>query len=479
MSNRQEKCGIFGVYGNGVEASRLTFFGLFALQHRGQESSGIAAFNGKSLQYHKGMGLVAQVYDENAINRLSGHTAIGHNRYTTRSGSSLTHAQPVILCDEFAFAHNGNLPSVAALVDFLSVRNIATEGLNDSELMAQAIVWYCANGLSFEDAVAQSYSLFTGSFSFIALYRNTMIAARDECGIRPLSIGRLTTAGIEKNDSFVFSSETCALKTIGASFVRDVSPGEMVIINSSGMRSKQVVKPNPKLDIFEFVYFSRPDSMLNGKSVYEVRKNFGKILAREKRIDADMVIPVPETAIPVAISYAESCGIPLETALIKNRYIHRTFIEPEQSLRERGVQLKLNALDALLYNKRVIVLDDSIVRGTTSRQIVRMLRDAGAREVHFLVSSPPVKYPDFYGIDLSKQNELLAPHKTIEQMREHIGADTLYFLSYEGMIEATGLTEDAFCSSCFTGKYPIDLHERAKEFDSLEAGSEKSEVKAI
>ena len=312
-----EKCGVFGIYGAGLDVSRISFFGLFALQHRGQESSGIAVSDGARIICHKGMGLVSQVFSEDNIKELTGYIAVGHNRYSTAGGSHVDHAQPTIVNDwSIALAHNGNLPSTSALEQFLHGKNIATDGLSDSRMIAQAIGVLVEDGASLEDAIKKAYPLMTGAFSILIMSKDKMIAIRDECGIRPLSIAKL-------NGGFIFSSETCAFQTVGAEFIRDVSPGEMVVIDENGMREEQLVPPNPKMDIFEFVYFARPDSHLMGKSVYSVRRNFGVQLAKEYPLRADVVIPVPETAIPVAIGYANESGIPLEMGLTQNRYIHR------------------------------------------------------------------------------------------------------------------------------------------------------------
>lgn len=457
MSDLGEKCGVFGVYGKGFDVARITFFGLFALQHRGQESSGIASSDGKHIESHKGMGLVSQVFAEDDIKKLSGHIAIGHNRYSTAGGSHVDQAQPTIVGDwSIALAHNGNLPSTVALETFLRDRKIETNGLSDSRMIALAISALVDESASLEDAIKKTYPLMTGAFSILIMSKDKLIAIRDKCGIRPLSIATL-------NGGYVFSSETCAFQTVGADFFRDVNPGEMVVVDANGLRSEQVVKPNPKLDIFEFVYFARPDSHLLGKSVYSVRRNFGVQLAKEYPLRADVIIPVPETAIPVAIGYANESGIPLEMGITKNRYIHRTFIEPEQHLRDQGVKAKLSPIIETIKGKRVAIVDDSIVRGTTSRKIVEMLFGAGAKEVHFLVSSPPIMFPDFYGIDTPKQKNLLASDKSIPEMKAYLGATSLNFLSYQGMIEATGIPEAQFSTSCFTGEYPIDIRERRKE----------------
>lgn len=452
-----EKCGVFGIFDKGIQAARVVHPALWALQHRGQESSGIASADGKTIYSHRGMGLVAHVYDENILKGLKGHIAIGHNRYATSHGSLPEHSQPVVTRDKIlALAHNGNLPSVKKLEKFLKSRGISTDGHNDSELMHAAIKYYLVKGMSLEDAISKCFPLFTGVFSCVLMTKDKLAAVRDECGIRPLSLGKY-------NGGYVISSETCAFDTVQATFLRDVLPGELVIIDSKGIHSQQLVKANQKLDIFEFVYFARPDSILLGRRVNEVRKNFGRELAREHKIKADVVIPVPDSAIPAALGFSQESGIPFDHGLIKNRYIHRTFIQPTQKLRENSVGLKLNPIKEVLEGKRVVVIDDSIVRGTTSKKLVELLRLAGAKEVHFLVSSPPVKYPDFYGINTPDQKELIAAFMTIPQIKEYIGADSVGYLSYDGMIKATSLPSQSFSSSCFNGIYPISIHERKNE----------------
>lgn len=452
-----EKCGIFGIFDPNTECSRIVHPALWALQHRGQESSGIAASDGKTIRVHKGQGLVAHVYDETILKSLPGHIAIGHNRYSTSHGSLPEHAQPVITRDRIvALAHNGNLPSTTLLEKFLKKRGISTEDHNDSELMHAAIKYFLVKGRTLESAIQQAFPLFTGVFSLLVMTKDKLAAVRDECGIRPLSLGKF-------NGGYVVSSETCAFDTIGAQFIREIKPGELVVINSHRVKSKQIVPGTQKLDIFEFVYFARPDSVLLGRSVNEVRRNFGINLALEFPVKADVVIPVPDSAIPAALGYAQQSGIPFDHGLIKNRYIHRTFIRPTQKLREKDVQLKLNPLESVIRGKKVIVVDDSIVRGTTSKQLVEMVRRAGAKEVHLMISSPPVKFPDFYGINTPDQKDLIAACKTITEIKEFIGADSVNYLSYEGLIKSTGLPEKVFCTSCFTGKYPIDIHERKDE----------------
>lgn len=461
-----EKCGIFAIYGKGLDVSRLTFYGLFALQHRGQESSGIASSDGKHIMCYKNTGLVTHVYSESDIHRLSGHLAIGHNRYSTSKDTGMAHAQPVIINNSLALAHNGNLPSTTALENFLLGKGVQTNDLNDSELMAQAISYFLQNGCTLKEAITTAYPLFTGAFSLVIMTPDTIAAVRDSCGMRPLAMGKL-------NGGFVFASETCAFATIGAEFLREIEPGELVLV-SDGLVESVAVKPaSQNLDIFEFVYFARPDSMLMGQSVYDVRHRFGEHLARETSISADLIVPVPDTAIPAALGYSQMTGTPMEMALTKNRYIHRTFIEPDPHSRDLGVKLKLTPLPTVLGNKRVVLIDDSIVRGTTSRNIVRTLLEAGAREVHFLVSSPPIKFPDFYGIDTPKQSNLIAAVKNNDEIRDFIGAASLHYLSLNGMLEAVGVRRERLSTHCFTGQYPIDLRERAKEVGAPAAPPEK------
>ncbi len=459
MNELKEKCGIVGIYNKKLPASRLAFFGLFALQHRGQEASGITTNDGTKLRTHKGVGLVAQVYTEKAINDLTGNIAIGHNRYSTSGGGALAHAQPVVNAkSSFALAHNGNLPSVKTLEKFLAEKKALKKNRSDSELIADAIDFYIQRGDSISEAVKKVFPLITGAFAITMMDRHTLVAIRDAYGMRPLVLGKI-------KDGYIIASETCALFTIGASFVRDVRPGEMIVIDKRGMKSFQLAKPTPRHDIFEYVYFARPDSVMNGKLIYEVRKNFGKALAREKKLKVDMVVPVPDTAVPVALGYSDSSGIPIEMALVKNRYVHRTFIEPDQKSRRNSVALKLIPLHRVLRGKKIALIDDSIVRGNTSRKLIKALFRAGAKEVHFLVSSPPVRFPDFYGIDTPQQKELIASNKTVEQIRKFLGATTLHFLSLDGLIKSIGIPKNHLCTSFFTGIYPIDLKERQKEIN--------------
>jgi amidophosphoribosyltransferase len=457
MPKLQEKCGVFGAVTTDNSAARLTYYGLWALQHRGQEGSGIASWGGRQLHRRAGGGLVAHVYHETDLDHLPGKTAIGHNRYATSGAAGGAHAQPVVDAElGFALAHNGNLPQMDALEEFLGGRGVNTGEMNDSEMMGAAIAHYLRQGRELEDAVAEAWPLFTGAFACVALHRGRLVAFRDECGIRPLAIGHL-------DGSMAVASETCAFDTVGARFLREVKPGELVSISTSGVTSRQVRPARPAFDVFEFVYFARPDSLILNRRVNEVRREMGRQLAREYKIAADIVIPVPDSAIPMALGYAQDAGIPSDHGFIKNRYIHRTFIRPSQAMRERDVRIKLNPVPEVISGRDVIVIDDSIVRGTTTGQIVDMLRDAGARRVHVLVSSPPVRYPDFYGINTPRQEDLVAARLKLDEIREHIHADSLGYLSLDGMVRATGVPAGKLSMSAFTGEYPIDIGNRVTE----------------
>ncbi|MAG59620.1 amidophosphoribosyltransferase [Candidatus Woesebacteria bacterium] len=465
-----EKCGIFGVFGKGLEAARLVYFGLWSLQHRGQESSGIASSDGRRIHIHKGEGLVAHVYNDANLRSLPGHSAIGHNRYSTSKGSNPLHSQPVLKKRGLlALAHNGNLPSMRKLEGFLKGVKINTSLLNDSGMMHEALSYYLKRGYDLEDAVRECFPLFTGVFSLLLMTKDKMVAVRDQFGIRPLCLGQL-------NGGYVISSETCALDTVGATFLREIRPGEMVTLTPNGKTSRQLRKSNQKLDIFEFVYFARPDSILLGKRVNEVRRNLGFNLAREHPIKADVVIPVPDSAIPAALGYAEQSGTRFDHGLIKNRYIHRTFIRPGRRLREFDVELKLNPIENVIKGKRVVVIDDSIVRGTTSKRLVDIIRKAGAKRVHLCVSSPPVRFPDFYGINTPNQKDLIAAGMQIKDIPKYVGADSVNYLSYKGMLRSTGLPENVFSTSCFTGVYPADIMERQTEISYNLAGSQTCDI---
>jgi amidophosphoribosyltransferase len=382
--------------------------------------------------------------------------AIGHNRYATSGGADGAHLQPIVDHGAgFALAHNGNIPDTTKLEKFLTSHKISHIGMNDSQMMAAAIGYYIRQGKALTEAIEAAWPLFTGAFSCVALDATHVVGFRDECGIRPLSLGSL-------EDGFVIASETCAFDTIGAAFLRDIKPGEMVSITVDGVKSKQVAKARLAFDIFEFVYFARPDSMIMGRKVNEVRRQLGRNLADEFPITADIVIPVPDSSVPVALGYAEASGIRFDHGFVKNRYIHRTFIRPTQEMRVRDVKTKLNPVPEVVMGKDVIVIDDSIVRGTTTGQIVEMLYGAGAKSVHVLIASPPVRFPDFYGINTPNQDDLIAARKSVDEIRDYIGAESLGYLSYDGMIKATGWPRSKFNTSCFDGVYPIDIGHRAK-----------------
>lgn len=459
----QEKCAVVGIYIEDHPAARLVCTALWALQHRGQEATGISASDGKILRTNKGPGLVVTVHTEESLEKLPGSLAIGHNRYST-FGSPFSHFQPVISNKDkyvLAVAHNGNLPIVEKLKEFLKTHAKKTDtylaDLNDSELIHDAIEYYILQGETVEEAITKAFPLFTGAFALVILTKDKVIGLRDKHGIRPFAIGKIDDKG------FMIASETCAIDSVGGTFVRDVKPGEMVVIDKSGLHSYQLAEGKETLDIFELVYFARPDSFMLGKNINEVRREMGRQLAREQKIDADVVVPVPNSAIPAALGYAEESGIKFDHGLLKNSYIHRTFINPSHLLRQRDVQLKLIPMREILKGKRIVVVDDSIVRGTTSKKLVSMIRKAGAKEVHLLSASPMVKYPDFYGIATPTQEELIASHMTVKEICEFVGADTVQYLSFEGLIKATELSKDNFCTSCFTGNYPIDIGEENRK----------------
>ena len=454
----KEKCGVFGVYGHGHDVARETFFGLFALQHRGQESAGIVTSNGYELSAHKEMGLVTQAFREQDIDYLEAHggfMAVGHVRYATSKDSTIDYCQP-LTNEGLVFAHNGNLPITNKLEEFSSDKNIPYVHSNDSGMMSNVLNYYIERGAGIEDAIAESSPLFTGAYSLLMMSKDKLVAFRDQCGIRPLSLGKL-------NSGYVIASETCAFDTVGATFIRDVEPGEMLVISEDGIKSHQLLEPNPKLDIFEFVYFARPDSMLLGQRVFEVRQRLGMLLAKEAPANADIVVGVPDSGIPMGLGYAKTSGLEFAEGLIKNRYIHRTFIQPE-GMRKQDAELKYNIIPEVVKGKRVVVVDDSIVRGTTQETLVKMFKRAGAKEVHIRIASPPDRYPGLYGIDTPTQHKLIAARMSVEQIKDFTGADSLQFLSYDSLIAATGMSEDYFDTSCFTGIYPIDIGHRAREF---------------
>jgi len=450
----REECGVFGVYAPGEDVARLTYFGLYALQHRGQETAGIAVGDGEDLLVYSKLGLVTQVFDEKVLDGLTGHLAIGHVRYsTTGSSGKVENAQPAfeVRADGggIALGHNGNLVNPLDLANELADEGIDLASSSDSHLVCALLAKQDTSDLV--EAFKLVAPKLKGAYTIVAMDERRVIATRDPHGVRPLVIGRLPSGG------WVFASETCALDIVGADYIRDAEPGELVVCDEDGLRSVQLAEPTPRLCVFEFVYFARPDSSLFGRSVYEVRRAMGKQLADESPIEADLVIPVPETATAAAQGYADRSGIPYAEGFVKNRYVYRTFIQPTQALREKGVRMKLNPLTEVIEGKRLVVVDDSIVRGTTTREIVEMLRRAGAREVHMRISSPPIKWPCFYGIDTANRDELIGAHRDVEEIRGFIGADSLGYLSVDGMLTSTGVPTEKFCHACFSGGYPIPI----------------------
>jgi amidophosphoribosyltransferase len=449
----RDECGVFGICAPGEDVARLAYFGLFALQHRGQESAGIAVSDGRRVKVSKAMGLVTQVFDEDVLQSLRGGYAIGHVRYSTTGSSVLCNAQPVAVETPYgiiAVAHNGNLVNCTSLREELQEDGVSFEGTNDSEVIARLIA-RCHQG-DLEEAITRALARIEGGYALVILAADRVVAVRDPNGIRPLCVGAIN------HDRFVVASETCALNVVGARFMREVEPGEMIVIDADGLRELQAVPAQDKrLCVFEFIYFARPDSCMYGRSLHMSRRRMGHILAEEHPVDADVVIPVPDTGTPAAIGFAERSHIPFGEGLIKNRYIGRTFIQPDQRQRDLGIRMKLTPLTETLAGKRVVMVDDSIVRGTTTGRIVRLLREAGAREVHVRISSPPDKYPCHYGIDTGNRGELIAAKLSVPLIREFIGADTLGYLSLRGVVRAIGLHRGAFCRACFDGQYPVPI----------------------
>ncbi|NUU31613.1 amidophosphoribosyltransferase [Arthrobacter sp. C9C5] len=454
----QDACGVFGVWAPGEEVAKLTYYGLYALQHRGQESAGIATSDGKRINVYKDMGLVSQVFDETTLNTLTGHLAVGHCRYSTTGASHWANAQPTLgatATGTVALAHNGNLTNTAELKAMIMDRNggqltgeMKQGNTSDTALVTALLEG--EEGKSLEQTALELLPKIKGGFCFVFMDEGTLYAARDTYGIRPLVLGRLERG-------WVVASEQSALATVGASFIREIEPGEFIAIDEQGVRSQRFAEPTPAGCVFEYVYLARPDAAIAGRSVYESRVEMGRQLARENTQEADIVIPVPESGTPAAVGYAEESGIPFAHGFVKNAYVGRTFIQPSQTLRQLGIRLKLNALESVIRGKRVVVVDDSIVRGNTQRAIVRMLREAGAAAVHVKISSPPVKWPCFYGIDFASRAELIANGATIEEISQAIGADSLAYISEDGMIGATRQPRERLCTACFTGQYPIEL----------------------
>jgi amidophosphoribosyltransferase len=456
----EEACGVFGIYAPGEDVAKLTYFGLFALQHRGQESAGIATFDHDKVYLHKDMGLVSQVFNETLLKELPGYLGVGHTRYSTTGSSRRVNAQPAVVETNkgaVALAHNGNLVNTAQLRDELLNKNCNLVTTTDSEMIAFAIAEAVNEGADWVEGSIQAFKRCSGAFSLVIGTPVGLMGTRDPNGIRPLVIGTIASKHSTESVRYVLSSETCGLDIIGADYLRDVQPGELVWITEEGMTSIQWAAPQRKLCVFEMIYFARPDSVMHDESLYTYRMRLGRRLAQESTVDADMVIGVPDSGIPAAIGFSQISGIPFAEGLIKNRYVGRTFIQPTQAMRESGIKMKLNPLKDVLYGKRVIIVDDSIVRGTTSRKLIKALYEAGALEVHMRISSPPVTHPCFYGIDTDTQDQLIAATKSVEEIEKLLEVDSLAYLSWEGMLEATQVDTTTFCSACFTGDYPITI----------------------
>jgi amidophosphoribosyltransferase len=464
----QEACGVFGILAPNEDVAKLTYFGLFALQHRGQESAGIATFNGDFCRIHKDMGLVSQVFNETNLAQLKGQLAVGHTRYSTTGSSRAANAQPVIVetrLGAVAIAHNGNLVNATQLRQELERDDVHLSSSTDSEGIAHAIAQAVNDGADWIDGIDCALQRCEGAFSLVIGTPTCLVGARDANGIRPLVIGTLPAESSDRADApirYVLASETCALDIIGAEFLREVEPGELVSITADGLFARRWALAAPKLCVFEMIYFARPDSTVHGESLYAYRTRLGEILAEESPVDVDYVMAVPDSGRPAAIGYAHQLAVPYMDGLIKNHYVGRTFIQPTQSMRERGIRMKLNPLKDVLQGKRIVIVDDSIVRGTTSRKIVKALREAGALEVHMRISSPPVTHPCFYGIDTDNQDQLIAAKYSVAEIAQHIGVDSLAYLSWEGMLRATGREPNSFCSACFTGDYPIAIPDPLK-----------------
>lgn len=455
----KEYCGVFGVYGH-PEAANITYLGLYGLQHRGQESAGIVTSDGEYLHHETGMGLVAEVFNEKTLKGLPGHIAIGHNRYSTYGTSLLKNAQPIVVNyahGALALAHNGNLVNASVLRRELEEEGAVFRSETDSEVILHLIARSESRFLL--NRVVEALYRVKGAYSLLLMNKDELVGVRDPHGFRPLIIGKL-------RDALILASETCVLDLIEGEYVREVAPGEIVIINERGINSYMPLPVStPKHCIFEFIYFARPDSLLFGKSVNSVRMDFGRRLAKEAPVEADLVTPVPDSGMFAAMGYAEESGIPFKMGLIRSHYVGRTFIEPARSIRHFGVKIKLSAVRGIIEGKRVVVVDDSIVRGVTSRKIVELLRSAGAKEVHMRISSPPIRYSCFYGIDTPTREELIASYKSLDEITGFLTADSLQYLSLEGMLGAVAPHQDHYCLACFTGKYPVE--EAWKDVDQL------------
>ena len=447
----KDECGVFGIFGH-PEAANMTYLGLYALQHRGQESAGIAASDAAQVRISREMGYVADIFDGETLANLPGPLSIGHVRYSTAGESKLLNAQPILIdCahGQIALCHNGNIVNARELRDDLVQQGSIFQSNSDTEVILH--LYARSRARSVEDAIVESVAQVQGAFSLVMLTKDRLIAVRDPHGFRPLALGRL-------GDAYVVCSETCAMDLIGATYERDVQPGEIVIISADGLKSITPFPPAPLAHcIFEHVYFARPDSYVFGRSVNEVRTELGRVLAREQPVDADVVVPVPDSGVCAAMGYHEASGVPLRMGLIRNHYVGRTFIQPQAAIRHFGVKVKLNPVRSILAGRRVILVDDSIVRGTTSRKIVRMVRAAGAKEVHIRISCPPTISPCFYGVDTPRKSELIGATHTLEQIREFLEADSVAYLSLDGMLSAVNSERSSYCTSCYTGIYPVEF----------------------
>lgn len=449
-----EECAVVGVY-NALNAASLAYYSLFSMQHRGQEATGIATSNGNKITAIKNHGLVTEVFCDEVLNKLKGSSAVGHNRYSTAGDDSIADAQPVFArydLGEIAIVHNGNLTNARKIRDELIKEGAIFQSHMDTENLIHLIAR--AKQESLIDRIKEAVCKLEGAFCFIILSRKKMFVIRDRYGFRPLSLGEIVNADGSKG--YIVASETCAFDLVDAKYVRDIDPGEMLVFSQEGMQSHTIMPKNPYPCVFEYVYFARPDSQVFGKLVYNIRKNMGEELARENPVDADLVIPVPDSGVAAALGYSRQSGIPFELGIIRNHYVGRTFIEPTQQIRELKVRLKLNPIRELIENKRIIVIDDSIVRGTTSRQIVKILRDCGAREIHMKISSPPTISPCYYGVDTPNKEELISAKMSNEEVRKYIGADSLAFLSLEGLKRSVEIKDFQYCQACFDGKYIVE-----------------------
>jgi amidophosphoribosyltransferase len=463
-----EECGVFGVFADGEDVANLTYFGLYALQHRGQESAGIAVSDGQAITEHKDMGLVSQIFDQASLARLRGHIAIGHTRYSTTGSAKLPNAQPMRFehpqLGPFLLAHNGNLTNAQAMRARLESEGVAFASSSDSEIIGRLLAK--TPGETLDAVLAKALPGVDGAYCLILLSRDELVAARDPLGIRPLCLGRLADLEAAPGDGHILASETCALDVVGAQFVREIEPGEIVSVSACGLRSTKIPRQAGRRAMcsFEFIYFARPDSVLMGQSLYEARRAMGRELAGESPADCDIVITLPDSGTPAAVGFAQAANIPFVEGMIKSRYITRTFIQPTQRLRESGTRLKFNPMRHVLEGKRVVLVDDSIVRGTTTRRIVEELRRAGAAEIHLRIASPPIMWPCFMGIDMASRSELIAAHRDEEGVRRIVGADSLRYLSLLGLRRAMGRPDgDGFCFACFTGEYPVAVPEGGSE----------------